>query len=119
MGNLKEVHKTVYRCKVCGEEYDSRQEAEKHCGSYELEPQKFKVGQIVTVWYRGKNRRARIIHHLRPMVGRFVVTEKKGRRYSEEGHAQRYALQPVAKRTDVTMEAFYFCTHEIGRRRPD
>lgn len=116
MPRIKE--KTVYRCVVCGAEYDSKKVADTYCGSYKLEPQKFRAGQLVTVWYRGKNRRAMIVKRLRPMVGRFVISEKNGRRYSEEGHVQRYALKPTAKRTNVTMNAFYFLTSQIGWRSP-
>ncbi len=118
---IKAVKQTLYRCSICGEDYSSQREAQANCGSYELEPARYRVGQVVTIWHRGKRRRARIVKRLRPMVDWFTPAKQTGSGRSGQrlGHARRYGLELVAKRTEpgVTLEAYYFRNSDLDARR--
>ena len=113
MGNIKSVRKTVYRCKVCGAEYDDRIDAKEGCGSYELEPPIFKVGDRVTVWYASSLRGAKVVGIRGPIVGNSFKDGK--RRFAAGAHVYQYLLKPTYRHSNFTMKDIAFWTSDLTR----
>lgn len=113
MNNIYATQKVVYRCIVCGREYYRQSEAMKECGSYELEPPIFKIGDQVTVHYANKKRKASVIGIRGPFVG---DSFKNGRRRICVGaHVYKYLLKPVYKHSKVTMKDVDFWASDLTK----
>lgn len=109
MAQIKAVKKTFYQCTVCGVKYDDREEAEKRCGSHELEPAVFKVGDRVKFDWRGNTEYGVVVEVIGPIVG---GSFKDGRRrIGKDAHVYRYGLKSVGDTPLVG--AFYFWTAEL------
>lgn len=116
MSNIKAVRKTMYRCTVCGKEYDDRKEAEKRCGSYKLEPPVFKVGDEVTVDI-GRSGCTNYVHSkvtkiIGPVVGNSCRDGK--RRYGTGAHVYLYRLKQRPEQGYGRL-AFDFWTSELEK----
>ena len=103
MNKIEAVQKTVYRCTVCGEDYAELVDAERNCGSYELEPPRFALGDKVSV-IQHSVWEGMPAKHIMTGVVVDIIGPLPGEKTNTSGRSMRFCLKAHVYKYDVKSE---------------